>query len=51
MADGVIIQYGGSVNDANVDELMACADIDGALVGGASLKTESFGRIVNFVQK
>ena len=51
VADAVIIQYGGSVNDANVDELMACPDIDGALVGGASLKTESFGRIVNFVQK
>ena len=51
VADAVIIQYGGSVNDGNVDELMACPDIDGALVGGASLKTESFGRIVNFVQK
>ena len=44
----VIIQYGGSVNDANVDELMACPDIDGALVGGASLKGESFSRIMNF---
>ena len=48
MADGVIIQYGGSVNDANVDELMACADIDGALVGGASLKGDSFSAIINF---
>ena len=38
VADDVIIQYGGSVNDKNVDELMACPDIDGALVGGASLK-------------
>ena len=44
----VIIQYGGSVSDANVDELMACPDIDGALVGGASLKAESFSRIMNF---
>ena len=44
----MIIQYGGSVNDANVDELMGCADIDGALVGGASLKAESFSRIMNF---
>ena len=44
----MIIQYGGSVNDANVDELMACADIDGALVGGGSLKGESFSRIMNF---
>jgi len=51
VADDVIIQYGGSVNDANVDELMACADIDGALVGGASLKKESFSRIVNFNKK
>jgi len=48
VADAVIIQYGGSVNDANVDDLMACPDIDGALVGGASLKAESFSRIVNF---
>jgi len=51
VADNVIIQYGGSVNDANVDDLMACADIDGALVGGASLKAESFSRIVNFNKK
>jgi len=48
VADAVIIQYGGSVNDGNVDSLMACADIDGALVGGASLKAESFSRIINF---
>lgn len=48
VADKVIIQYGGSVNDGNVDALMACPDIDGALVGGASLKVESFSRIVNF---
>ena len=41
VADDVIIQYGGSVNDANVDDLMGCADIDGALVGGASLKAVS----------
>jgi len=39
------------VNDANVDDLMACPDIDGALVGGASLKAESFSRIVNFNKK
>jgi len=50
VADDVIIQYGGSVNDKNVDELMACEDIDGALVGGASLKGDSFSRIVNFKQ-
>ena len=40
IAKATRIQYGGSVNDANVDELMACPDIDGALVGGASLKPE-----------
>lgn len=51
VADAVVIQYGGSVNDNNVDDLMACADIDGALVGGASLKADSFGRIVNYVKK
>ncbi|NJK81419.1 MAG: triose-phosphate isomerase [Chloroflexaceae bacterium] len=50
IADAVRIQYGGSVKPDNVDELMACADIDGALVGGASLKVESFLRIVHFVE-
>jgi len=44
----VPIQYGGSVKPANVDELMAQPEIDGALVGGASLEPESFARIVNF---
>jgi triosephosphate isomerase len=47
-AGGVRIQYGGSVKPDNVDELMAQPDIDGALVGGASLKAESFLRIVQF---
>jgi len=51
VADNVIIQYGGSANEKNVDDLMACADIDGCLVGGASLKPDSFGRIINFVKK
>jgi triosephosphate isomerase len=51
IADDVIIQYGGSVNAENVDELMACPDIDGALVGGASLKGESFSAICNFKKK
>ena len=50
VADAVVIQYGGSVKDSNVDELMACADIDGALVGGASLEAEGFSRIINFVK-
>ncbi|GAA5528286.1 triose-phosphate isomerase [Herpetosiphon gulosus] len=47
-ADAVIIQYGGSVKPDNVDELMAQPDIDGALVGGASLKAADFIRIVRF---
>lgn len=47
-ADGIRIQYGGSVTAENVDELMACPDIDGALVGGASLKADTFARIVNW---
>lgn len=42
------ILYGGSVKPTNVDELMAQTDIDGALVGGAALDAESFGRIINF---
>jgi triosephosphate isomerase (TIM) len=42
------IQYGGSVKPDNVDELMSQPDIDGALVGGASLKADSFLRIVHF---
>jgi triosephosphate isomerase (TIM) len=47
-ANSIRIQYGGSVKPDNVDELMAQPDIDGALVGGASLKAESFLRIVQF---
>ncbi|MBU0480573.1 MAG: triose-phosphate isomerase [Proteobacteria bacterium] len=42
------ILYGGSVNPENVDSLMAQEDVDGALVGGAALKAESFARIINF---
>ncbi|MCP4628619.1 MAG: triose-phosphate isomerase [bacterium] len=48
LADSVRILYGGSVKPANVAELMAMPDIDGALVGGASLDAESFSRIVKF---
>lgn len=48
VADGVRIQYGGSVTPETVDELMACPDIDGALVGGASLVADKFARIVGF---
>ncbi len=45
------IQYGGSVTPDSVDELMAQPEIDGCLVGGASLDAEKFGRIINFVKK
>jgi triosephosphate isomerase len=48
VANGIRILYGGSVKPENVDELMAQPDIDGALVGGASLKGASFIRIVDF---
>ncbi len=47
-AQTVRIQYGGSVKPDNIDELMAQPDIDGALVGGASLKADSFLRIIHF---
>lgn len=46
--DVVRIQYGGSVKPDTVDELMGMSHIDGALVGGASLKAEDFARLVNF---
>ena len=48
IAEAVRILYGGSVRPDNIDALMACPQIDGALVGGASLEVESFLRIVNF---
>lgn len=44
----VRIQYGGSVKPDNVTELMGKSDIDGALVGGASLKAEDFAKLINF---
>ena len=47
-ADAVRIQYGGSVKGANATELMAQPDIDGALVGGASLDPDEFAKIVQF---
>jgi len=47
VAEKIRIQYGGSVNAGNAAELFAEADIDGGLVGGASLKPD-FGKIVNY---
>ncbi|MFD1362511.1 triose-phosphate isomerase [Lentibacillus salinarum] len=46
IAEQVVIQYGGSVKPANIDELLTQSDIDGALVGGASLEAESFQQLV-----
>ncbi|MFB3883718.1 MAG: triose-phosphate isomerase [Thermodesulfobacteriota bacterium] len=48
IAEGVRIQYGGSVTPENVKGLMEQENIDGALVGGASLKSETFSKIVRF---
>jgi len=48
VAGALRIQYGGSVTSENVSTLMAMPDIDGALVGGASMKPESFAALVNF---
>lgn len=49
VADKVRVQYGGSVNPSNVAEYMACPDVDGALVGGASLEPASFLALLDFV--
>ncbi|MGB4589444.1 MAG: triose-phosphate isomerase [Clostridiaceae bacterium] len=48
VAEAVRIQYGGSVKPNTIKEQMAMSDIDGALVGGASLVAEDFSKIVNF---
>ena len=44
----LVIQYGGSVKGGNIDELMGMSDIDGVLVGGASLQPDGFARIANY---
>lgn len=49
VAENIIIQYGGSVKSANAEDLLNTSDIDGALVGGASLDAEEFAQIVNKV--
>ena len=48
VSDRVIIQYGGSVKSSNAKELFEMSDIDGGLVGGASLKPDEFSKIVNY---
>lgn len=50
-ADSLRILYGGSVTPENIDSLMACPDVDGGLIGGASLKTESFEKIVKYERR
>lgn len=51
VAEEVIIQYGGSVKPSNAKELFETSDIDGALIGGASLKVEDFAKIVQWGQE
>ena len=48
IANNIIIQYGGSVKASNTKEIMLQSDIDGALVGGASLNADEFNKIVNY---
>ncbi|MDC7232386.1 MAG: triose-phosphate isomerase, partial [Spirochaetales bacterium] len=47
-AEKIVIQYGGSMNPGNVKNLMAMENIDGGLIGGASLKADSFAELANF---
>lgn len=51
VADKVVIQYGGSVKPDNASELLSQPDIDGALVGGACLKADSFSGIINAAEE
>ena len=46
VANEITIQYGGSMKPENAQELLAQADIDGGLIGGASLKAQDFSKIV-----
>lgn len=50
-AEGMTIQYGGSMNAKNADELLSKVDVDGGLIGGASLKAEDFSVIVKAASK
>ena len=50
-AENITVQYGGSMNDANADELLAKPNVDGGLIGGASLKTDKFTKIVDAANK
>ena len=48
VSDRIVIQYGGSVKPENATEIMNMEEIDGALVGGASLEASKFSEIINF---
>ena len=50
-SDKIVVQYGGSMNAKNADELLAQYDVDGGLIGGASLKAEDFAAIVKAASK
>lgn len=50
-ADAMTIQYGGSMNAANADELLSKLDVDGGLIGGASLKAQDFAAIITAASK
>ncbi len=50
-ADAFVIQYGGSMNSKNADELLSKENVDGGLIGGASLKAEDFSKIVKAASK
>lgn len=50
-ADETIIQYGGSMNDKNANELLSMPDVDGGLIGGASLKAEKFFAIIEAAEQ
>lgn len=51
VANTLVVQYGGSMNAGNADELLAMEDVDGGLIGGASLKAEDFAKIVTAASK
>jgi triosephosphate isomerase len=51
VGDATTVQYGGSMNAANADELLAQPDVDGGLIGGASLKPADFAAIVTAASK
>jgi triosephosphate isomerase len=51
IADNITIWYGGSCNEKNASELFSCKDIDGGLIGGASINAESFNKIISTLNK